>query len=81
MCILHHVANLVVQTDGGLRELDCAAAAWVVGLWGDTGQGMAYEPLCAHGTFLDHTVGVFAAETIALDEATAWVMKRIERAQ
>ena len=59
-------ANVVVQTDGGVRSDNCAAAAFIIGLWGDG----RYEPLVAHGTFL-HQATVFTAEAIALDEATA----------
>ena len=63
-------SNLIVQTDGGCRAQDCAAAAWIIGLWGDDGEGFRYEPLMVHGTFLDASTTVFAAEAIALDEAT-----------
>ena len=70
-----HKANLVIQTDGGLREGDCAAASWIIGLWGDDGHGYKYEPLSAHGTFLDATHSVFMTEAIALDEASAEVQK------
>ena len=62
-------SNLVIQTDGGLRDGQCAASAWVIGLWGES----RYEPLIAHGTVLDCSTTVFAAEAIALDEATAKV--------
>jgi len=62
-------ANIVVQTDGGLREGDCASAAWIIGLWGENG----YEPLVAHGTYLSSMCTVFMAEAIALDEAAAEV--------
>ena len=58
--------NIVVQTDGGLRDGDCAAAAYVIGLW----DGAVYEPLYACGIFLDVACTVFTAEAIALDEAT-----------
>ena len=63
-------ANLVVQTDGGLREGNCGAAAWIIGLWGDAGKGDVFEPLIAHGTFLETPCSSFGAEAIALDEAT-----------
>eukprot|EP00746_Dinoflagellata_sp_MGD_P151588 gnl/MRDRNA2_/MRDRNA2_83144_c0_seq1.p1 gnl/MRDRNA2_/MRDRNA2_83144_c0~~gnl/MRDRNA2_/MRDRNA2_83144_c0_seq1.p1 ORF type:complete len:117 (+),score=18.35 gnl/MRDRNA2_/MRDRNA2_83144_c0_seq1:179-529(+) len=64
-------SNLIVQTDGGRRDGDCAAAAWIIGLWGQTADGYCYEPWIAHGTFMDASVTVFAAEAIALDEAAA----------
>ena len=67
-------ANVIVQTDGGLRENDIAAAAWIIGLWSEDGQ---YEPLVAHGTLLEAEIGVFAAEAIALHEATAMVQQLI----
>ena len=41
-------SNVIIQTVGGLRSNDMAAAAWVIGLWND-GQ---YEPLVVHGTFI-----------------------------
>ena len=68
-------ANLVIQTDGGLCEDDCAAAAWIIGLWGIVGQACCYQPLIAHGTLLDPGCSVFAAEAIALDEASAEVQR------
>ena len=61
--------NIIVQTDGGRREADCAAAAWIIGIYGKYG----YEPLVAHGTFLTHTTTVFLAEGLALDEASSEV--------
>ena len=64
-------SNIIVQTDGGRREEDCAAASWVIGLWGDDGGGFRYEPLAVQGTYLDQSCTVFATEAIALDEATA----------
>ena len=48
-----------------------AAAAWVIGLW----DGERYEPWIAHGTLLEVRTGVFAAEAIALDEASAKVQQ------
>ena len=63
-------ANIIVQTDGGLRPDDCAAAAFIIGLWGHIGDILAYEPVVAGGTFLDSSCTVFASEAIALDEAS-----------
>ena len=60
-------ANIIVQTDGGLRPGDCAAAAFVIGLWSQAGK---YEPWFAQGTFLHSSCMVFASEAIALDEAS-----------
>eukprot|EP00959_Pyramimonas_sp_CCMP1952_P249570 5216990-Pyramimonas_sp.AAC.1 len=42
-------ANLIIQTDGGLRERDCAAASFIIGLWGkqdieDDDSKYYYEP-------------------------------------
>ena len=62
--------NWIVKTDGGVREEDCAAAAWILGLWGLHGGSPLFEPWKIQGTFLDPGVSVFAAEAIALDEAT-----------
>ena len=64
-------SNLVVQTDGGLRQHGCAAAAWIVGLWGVIDGNYVYEPLIAHGTFVSTSVSVFGCEAIALAEAGA----------
>ena len=55
------------QMDGGLRPGDCAAAAFVIGLWSQTSK---YEPWFLHGTFLHSSCSVFASEAIALDEAS-----------
>jgi len=68
-------SNVVVQTDGGLREGDCAAAAWVIGLWGMCGGRLQYEPVMVQGTFLEPGISVFAAEATALDEASREVDK------
>ena len=70
-------SNLIVQTDGGLRDGDCAAAAWIIGVWGDDGQGPRFQPVVAGGTFLISTCTVFLAEAIALDEASAEVDRLI----
>ena len=45
--------NVVAQTDGGVRSDDCAAAAWIIGLWGKKEEEYVYELWIAHGTFLD----------------------------
>eukprot|EP00959_Pyramimonas_sp_CCMP1952_P217995 4559200-Pyramimonas_sp.AAC.1 len=63
-------ANVIIQTKGGLRDGDCAAAAWIIGLCGRIdGQGI-YATLMVHGTFLELPCTVFRAEAIALDEAS-----------
>ena len=67
-------ANVVVQTDGGLRDGDCAASAWIIGLWGIRSGAWTYEPLVAGGVFLDLPCTVFKAEAIALDEASREVV-------
>jgi len=69
--------NLIVQSDGGLREGQCAAAAYIIGAW-NAGTS-AFEPLIAHGTYLDASISVFAAEAIALDEASAEACALIRR--
>ena len=63
-------ANMIIQTDGGRRDGDCAAAAWTIGHWGEADGEPTFEPLVAHGTLLDDTCTVFGAEAIALDEAS-----------
>ena len=63
-------ANVIIQTDGGLRDGDCAAAAWIIGLWGRIDGQCIYEPLMVHCTFLELPCAVFRAEAIALDEAS-----------
>ena len=51
------------------REGDCAAAAWVIGLWGEGDNGQVYEPLMLQGTFLQVPCSAFLAEAIALETA------------
>ena len=68
--------NVIVQTDGGVRNDDCASAAFIIGLCGHSQEGPFYEPILAQGTFIATPCSSFAAEAIALDEATAAV-KRI----
>ena len=63
-------SNVIIQTDGGLREGDCAAAAWIIGFWGQTLEGWTFEPLVVHGTYIELPCTVFRAEAIALDEAS-----------
>ena len=63
-------SNIIVQTDGGRRDGDCAAAAWTIGLWRQTAAGPKFEPMIAHGTYLDTTCTVFDTEAIALGEAS-----------
>ena len=57
-----HEANIVVQTNGGLLEGDCAAAAFVIGLWGHTAAGEIYEPLIIQGTYLHLPCTVLLAQ-------------------
>ena len=71
--------HLVVQTDGGLREGQCAAAAWIIGVWTEVEGVGKFETLVAHGTFLEATSSVFEAEAIALDEASAEVAQIMRR--
>ena len=66
-------SNIIIQTDGGLREEDCAAAAWIIGVWRVDSQ--TFEPLEAGGVFLEKSCTVFMAEAIAIDEASANVQR------
>ena len=59
-------ANIVIQTDGGLRPDCAAAAAFIIGLWKDA----AYSPLLCHSTFIISPCTAFQTEAIALDEAS-----------
>ena len=63
-------SNVVVQTDGGRRDRDCAAAAWIIGLWGQRSNECIFEPVVVHGTFLSRDYTVLCTEAIALDEAS-----------
>ena len=44
-------AHVLIQTDGGLRTENCAAASRIIGLWGSDQQ--KYEPCMAGGTFIE----------------------------
>ena len=66
-------SNIIVQTDGGLRKGDCAAASWVIGFWSSDAQ--SFEPYEAGGVFLNTSCTVFMAEAIAIDEASASVQR------
>ena len=68
--------NVIVQTDGGVRNGDCASAAFIIGFCGRCLEGTFYDPILAQGTFIATQCSSFAAEAIALDKATAAV-KRI----
>ena len=62
-------SNMIIQSDGGVREA-CGAAAFIIGLWGGDGFGLRYEPLMVQGTFLRKACICFQAEAVALDEVT-----------
>ena len=59
-------ANILVLTDGGLRDDDCAAACWIIGLWDS--ENHKYEPYQAGGSHLESSSTVLLAEAIAIDE-------------
>ena len=64
-------AHVIIQTDGGRRAEDCAAANWIFGLWDSDMK--KYEPYMAGGIFIEVSCTVFKAEAIAIDEASAHV--------
>ena len=74
-------ANIIVQTDGGRREADCAATGFIIGLWDTKSGTKLYEPLMAHDTFMDNDCTVLVTEAIALDEATAAVQQILHSQQ
>lgn len=45
-------ASVVIQTDGGVREGDYAAAAWIINLWAEAPESYTYEPLMVHGIYV-----------------------------
>ena len=71
-------ANWVIQTDGGRRSENCAAAALVIGIWVCNGEKFQYEPWFAQGTFLVGGATVFQTEAIALDKAVKWSKQTLE---
>ena len=66
-------ANIIIQTDGGLREEDCAAAGWIIGLW--SVESELFEPFEVGGVFLENSCTVFMADALAIDEASAIVQR------
>ena len=62
-----------MQTDRGARNDDCASAAYIIGFCGQSQDGTFYEPVLDGGAFIVSPCTSFAAEAIALDEATAAV--------
>ena len=71
-------ANWIIQTDGGRRSENCAAAALVVGIWALDEGTLHYEPWFAQCTFLTGGATVFQTEAIALDTAVRWCKKKVE---
>ena len=69
-------ANIIVQSNGGVRDGDCAAAAFIIGLWHDREQH--FEPLVIHGTFLSEVCGVLMVEAIALEESVLEVQRLMQ---
>ena len=56
-------------SDGGSRS-DCSASAWVLCVWATRGGKRKLVPAIAGGIFFPEPISSFAAETIALEEAT-----------
>ena len=71
-------ANIVIQTDGGRRSDQCAAASVVVGVFAMVGGVPDYQPCYAEGTYIDGNVTVFQTELIALDRAIEWMARFLE---
>ena len=69
---------MVIQTDGGLRPGDGAAAAYIIGFWGRSGEKTIFEPLFVAGAFLDSSVTVLTCEAVALEEASAKLANLID---
>ena len=85
--VLHLVdfANIIVHSDGGYRPGLGAASAWVVGAHVNEGTTRKYELLAVHGTYYPHSidpdvcVDSFAAETLALQEATEYLKDMLRK--
>jgi len=71
--------NVVVHSDGGTRANNCSAAAWVVEVGLFRAGKWKYHTLAMSGTYLDHAVSSFLVESIALEEASLFLRRFLER--
>ena len=61
--------NVVAFSDGVSRN-DCSASAWVLCVWATRGGKRKLIPVIAAGIFFPAPISSFAAEAVALEEAT-----------
>ena len=77
--VSHGTHSILVFSDGGTREGDCSASAWVMGAILDNGHGWAIRMIAAEGQFLHEPASSFQAETVALDRGIQHVRKYMRK--
>ena len=70
-------ANIIVQTDGGKRGNESAAASVVIGLFTMHEGAVLYEPWHAEGTLLPGSISVFESKAIAVESGARWVAQAL----
>ena len=67
--------NILIHSDGGTRLNCCSSFGWILevcrlidGIW-------EFKPLMMRGTYLSEPISSFLAETLALEEASLFVVK------
>ena len=67
--------NIVVHSDGGARH-QCGAASWIAeAVFLNTAGAWDSEPLAASGVYFNADVTPFAAEALALYNATSFLLE------
>ena len=79
MSIWSKLYNTKLNPKAGHRSEQCAGASVIVGVFGKFEGGTLYEPWYAEGTYIPVEVTVFQTETIALDRALSWLVRKLEQ--
>ena len=70
--------NLVVHSDGGRRQGKCSASAWILEVGLLLNGDWCFRPLAMGGSSHPAEISSFAAEAVALEEATLFIKRIVE---
>ena len=68
-------ANFICHADGGTREESCSAAGCFLDAMVTRSDLRCTFPVAMHGQFFEESISPFLVETVALEEAIAFVLK------